>query len=336
MPPIPAIAITCLAALGPLAGYAVDPVERFAEAVSGRVGDSGTVPGDSTGWFFLNSELKHLAKGRFWTKEWADVAENEADPVPVISSFNQALQSRGIRLVVVPVPPKASIYPDRLIAGFGPDDVADPAPFYERLLEEGINVLDLRTRFLEEAASPEAPLVYCRQDAHYSPSGIEMVADLILENQGMEPVETSELSISEPSQLTITGDLIANTVWEEQVPGEKLPIRYVARAGEPIEPDPRSRILVLGDSHVQVFHSGDEVGRHCRGAGLADHLSHRMGTPVDVVAVAASGLVQARKALFARARRNPGYWDGKQLVVWVFSLRELTQSGDKPVDIPLE
>ncbi|MEM6915066.1 MAG: hypothetical protein AAF491_00765, partial [Verrucomicrobiota bacterium] len=85
-----------------------------------------------------------------------------------------------------------------------------------------------------------------------------------------------------------------------------------------------------------VFHAGAEAGMHLRGAGLPDQLSYRLGQAVDLVGVRGSGLVQARKQLFFRATSEPGYWDRKRAVVWVFSEREWTQLSDRLVSIPLD
>ena len=46
--------------------------------------------------------------------------------------------------------------------------------------------------------------------------------------------------------------------------------------------------------------------------------------------------MQARKALYGKAKATPGFWGGKKLVIWVFSCREFTQSRDKLMTIPIE
>ncbi len=62
------------------------------------------------------------------------------------------MKARGIELLVVPVPPKAAIYPEKVVPGF---DVrtADPAPvlrhFYEELRAAGVDVLDLTPLFIQ-------------------------------------------------------------------------------------------------------------------------------------------------------------------------------------------
>jgi alginate O-acetyltransferase complex protein AlgJ len=44
------------------------------------------------------------------------------------------------------------------------------------------------------------------------------------------------------------------------------------------------------------------------------------------MAVRGSGATPARFNLLRRARRSPGFWDQKRLVIWVFSVREFTEA----------
>ncbi len=60
--------------------------------------------------------------------------------------------------------------------------------------------------------------------------------------------------------------------------------------------------------------------------GLCDHLSLGFGEAFDLVGVRGPGMLQARKQLFYRAAQHSGYWESKKLVVWVFTIREFTQS----------
>ena len=60
---------------------------------------------------------------------------------------------------------------------------------------------------------------------------------------------------------------------------------------------------------------------HVQGAGLADHLAHQLGFPIDLVAVRGSGATPARLSLFRR-RDNLA---GKRLVIWCFTVREFTE-----------
>lgn len=310
----------------------------FAEAAAARVRQAPSVRGDDPAWFFPVREVKHLATGRFWEKPWEEVAANQSDPVPGIVEFHTMLKERGIRLLVVPVPAKASIYPEALVSGFQAGDVAALSPFLRRLAEAGVEVLDLEPHFLKARKEFPETFLYCLQDAHFSPTAADWLARLTAEAAPVEgdPGTLGRFLLRSPEVLTFTGDQIVGSEWEGTVPPESHSVRYVSVDGVVgVTPDPASPVLLLGDSHTLVFHEGKEGGMHCSGAGVLDHLAVHYGLAPDLVGVRGSGLVQARKQLFYKAAAAPGYWDTKKLVVWLFSAREFTQSTDKPVSIPL-
>src|SRR5437016_11530912 len=101
------------------------------------------------GWLFFAGELRLLSLGRFWGDDAPKVSRAHkpelADPIPAIVDFQQQLKARGIDLLVVPVPPKAAVYPEKIVAGFDARSV-DAAPvlhrFYEELRAAGVEVLD--------------------------------------------------------------------------------------------------------------------------------------------------------------------------------------------------
>jgi hypothetical protein len=311
---------------------------EFAEAVRGLIEPKPSIRGAAPEWFFLVKELRHLSGGRFWEKPWEEVAANKSNPIETLQEFHLQLEEKGIRLLVVPVPAKASVYPDKLISGFQPGEAPETAPFLEEIQKAGIQVLDLEPAFLEARKTDEDAPLYCRQDAHFSPRAVELTAGKIAEALAVaDPAPGGQFSVSEPEILSITGDQVEGSEWEGQVEAESLKVRYVSQQGKRgVEPDAASPVLLLGDSHTLVFHSGKEEGMHCNGAGVIDHLAARLGFAPDLVGVRGSGMIQARKQLFYKASATPGYWAGKQVVIWLFSVREFTQSTDRPVAIPLE
>lgn len=319
-----------------LPGQAEEAWERFAETALRRVEEKPHVRGEAAEWFFSVRELKHLGTGKFWEKPWEEVARNQGNPISAISEFQDLLEKKGIGLILVPVPPKAAVYPEKLDAGFSAGDALDPASFLEQLRSEGITVLDLQREFLEQRKKEEGDPLYCRQDSHYSPRAIERIAEMIVEASGIE-LRDSPFSLGKGEKIQMIGDQIVGSEWEGKVGPEELSLRPVLDEGKRgVEPNPGSRFLLLGDSHTLVFQQGEEFGMHTSGAGLLDHLSLRFGEAFDLVGVRGSGMVQARKQLFYRAAQNPGYWNTKELVVWVFTMREFTQSIDRLISIPLE
>lgn len=278
------------------------------------------------GWLFLVNELRHLGAGPFW----GDAAQSASratrpdarDPLPAILDFHAQLAALDVELVLVPVPPKALVYPD-FISEAVPltDHRADihHQIFYERLRAEGVRVLDLTDRF-KRGDHPEYGPLYCRQDSHWSGAGCIVAAELIAEMIRPMLKELAPRSFDvRKEELEIRGDLW-HMLGEPERPRERIALRVVEQA----EPTPDSPVLLIGDSHTLVFHAGGDM--HARRAGLADQLAVDLGIPVDLIGVRGSGATPARINLFRRAQRDPDVWEAKQVVVWVFSAREFTET----------
>src|SRR2546423_7654820 len=126
------------------------------------------------GWLFFGGELRLLSLGQFWGDAASKVSRAHkpdlADPLPAILDFHEQLKARGIALLVVPVPPKAAIYPEKIVAGVD-SKMTDPAPmlrrFYDKLHGAGVDVLDLSALFLQNRENARGP-VFCKTDSHWS------------------------------------------------------------------------------------------------------------------------------------------------------------------------
>ena len=291
------------------------------------------------GWMFFGPELRHLSLERFWGPDVTTVSRSrrpeDADPLPAILDFKRQLDSLGVELLLVPVPPKAVIYPDKVS-----DAVTIPIPvprldlahqqFYAQLRTDGVEVLDLTDLFITERFHPDGP-VYCRTDTHWSGTGCTVaaaaIASLIRGRVWYDELDTQPYTAAWYS-ITIAGDLTREGGVPEPRPQEELRLRGVVastgRSRSRVSPDPNSPIVLLGDSHNLVFHAGDDM--HSVGAGLPDQLAFQLGLPLDLVAVRGSGATPARVNLLRRAQADPGYWSRKRLVIWCFAARELTES----------
>lgn len=321
-----------------LAAFLKDCADKAAAAERAK---SMTVKGKD-GWLFLGRELHHLSVGRFWGDEATKVSRASrpewADPLAPILDFKEQLDRAGIELLVVPVPAKAAVYPDRLSDAIEPDgdgrqprvDLQDKA-FYELLAGKGVKVLDLLPHFVSARADDaQEGAVYCKQDSHWSGRACELTAKLIAgqiaDRPWMEDAKTQHFATRRRS-VRITGDLWRG-LKDTSVPREILKLRFVGTgtgsAFRPVPPDRGSPILLLGDSHCLVFHVGGDM--HAEGAGLADQLAAELGLAVDQLGVRGSGATQARIGLLRRARRDTTYLSGKKLIIWCFGAREFTES----------
>jgi hypothetical protein len=283
------------------------------------------------GWFFLSSDIRFLSVGQFWGADAAKVSRahksESADPIPVIVDFHDQLKKRGIDLLLMPVPPKAAIYPEKLV----PDvdlhgETAAPylARFYDELRKREINVIDLSPVFLQNRSSEHGP-VFCKTDTHWSGLGCVLAAQTLKDKiQEKFAGQSRKDYAAEWKEITIKGDLgdLAGPNIKKPEP-EKIAIRTISdkQTGAAINPDPNSPLLVIGDSHTLVFH--DFLAEK---SGLLDQLAYETGAAPDLIGTRGSGSTSVRISLYRRARKDPGYLAKKKVIVWCFAAREFTES----------
>ena len=266
----------------------------------------------SQGWLFSFKELQHMSRKELWTS--AVLKE--------IKNYSEALEKEGITLHVVPVPPKVAVYPEFFSAGLKP---ANPyEEFHRQLKDSGVSSIDLFPQFLELKKSEKA---FCKQDSHFSPQMAVKIASQLcipLKNHKIN----GKISVKEEF-MEINGDLRRQL--EEQPEAEKLKFSFV-NPRDPGIPNTDSPVLLLGDSNLLIYHKGGDM--ISRDAGIADHLSAKVGKSVDLMAVKGSGINIARIDLYRRFM-NPTYLKKKKTVIWCFAAHELTET-EKWKSIPVK
>jgi alginate O-acetyltransferase complex protein AlgJ len=336
MPPRLLLSALVLIAIGLLASAARgDNHDAFRQELAAKVAtlerrNAGATAGVD-GWLFLTSELRFLAQGRFWGDAAAAVARvrkpQAADPLPAIVDFHRQKKERGIELVVVPVPPKAAIYPDKLgVATKVEPGVAAPLleQFEGELRSRGVEVLDLSAAFAKERSAAAGP-VYCQTDSHWSGLGCVWAGKAIAEHvrgKIATPVARKNYA-AEMRTVTINGDLPALLPPDvAKPPPEKISVRAISEAnGAAISADANSPVLILGDSHTLVFHEF-----LAEKAGLLDQLGYELGFAPDLIGTRGSGATAVRVSLYRKTRSDPAYLAKKKIVVWCFAAREFTEA----------
>ncbi len=279
------------------------------------------------GWYYLTKELRHLGIGQFWGEDATKVSRatkpKYADPLPAILDFNKNLKALGIHLIVLPVPPKVSINPEGIgIETKGRLDTTN-ATFLALLNKKGVDVIDLTPVFQERSGTGD--LLYCKTDSHWSGAGCliaaKETAKKLLRQEWLNRMHRRAYR-KNLKKVMITGDLVSD---QNDAPGEALKLTFItSKPDTPVEPHDESPVILLGDSHTLVFHSGQDM--HATGAGLPDLLASELGTPVALIGVRGSGATAARISLYRKAKANPDYLKGKKALVWCFSAREFTES----------
>jgi hypothetical protein len=340
MKPFSCLSLACLTLLACSLPVNANNAASLKDAAQAHLANDPVVVVGEQGWLYLPAELRHLTVGDFWGDSAAAVSRatrpDAVDPLPAILDFKRQLGDAGVVLIVVPIPPKALIYPEGLGLAYPEDDVlprweTSHETFYALLREHGVNVLDLTPLFLAERDRADG-LLYCQQDTHWSGRATKLAADAIADaiaTVGVELPETGTRYHVRERDVEIAGDLwtmLPDGV--EKPEKETITLRFVGTGDAdhptPVEPNPSSPVVLLGDSHNLVFHSGGDM--LAAGAGLPDQLAERLGRPVDLIAVRGSGATPARINLMRRSRSNPAYLEEKQVVVWVFTAREFTET----------
>lgn len=309
-----------------------DPGASLRETAAAKSAETPVVQGAGP-WLYLPAELTHVAAGKFWGEEAAGVSKatkpENADPLPAILDFKRQLDEAGIELILVPVPAKTFVYPEPLMG----EEPGESAPermdvfhqkFFDELRKNEVVVLDLLPDLLAQRGKEQ---MFCKTDSHWSGMATvlaaEKIAGLLKDREWLKPAQTLEPKAA-VQELEIRGDL-ARMQSEASPASERIKLRFVTdAAGAAIRPDPASPVVLLGDSHTLVFHSGDDM--LARGAGLADQLAHELKLPVDLIGVRGSGATPSRVNLMRRARADNNYLKGKKVVIWCFTTREFTES----------
>jgi hypothetical protein len=304
--------------------------ELAAKSRAAQSENAAVIPGVD-GWFFLSSDIRFLSVGQFWGADAAKVSRahkpESADPMLAIVDFHEQLKKRGIDLLLMPVPPKAAIYPEKILPDV--DLHGEPAApylarFYDELRKREIDVVDLSPIFLQNRANEHGP-VFCKTDTHWSGLGCVLAAQTI-KNKIHEKLtaQPQKNYAAEWKEITIKGDLgdLAGVSMKKPEP-EEIAIRTISdkETGAAINPDPNSPLLIIGDSHTLVFH--DFLAEK---SGLLDQIAYETGFAPDLIGTRGSGSTSVRISLYRRARKDPGYLARKKMIVWCLAAREFTES----------
>ncbi len=271
--------------------------------------------------------------------EWQEPVH--PDPIPAILQFRDQLAERDIRLVLVPVPVKPTMHPEKLARHYvghqEPLHNRSYAEFMRRMEDAGLFVFDAAP-FLARAA-PEGDPTYLHTDTHWLPESMERVAeelaDVVRIVGRLDPGGTEYRE--RQTVVSAQGDIARMLRLPEQrplFPNETVSIREVLDPnGEPWRPDAAAEVLLLGDSFSNIY--ADERMGWGRAAGLAERMSYHLRRPLDTIIRNDAGAVATRRILSQQLRGGTDRLVGKKVVVWQFAARELAVGNWTPVDLTL-
>lgn len=269
------------------------------------------------GWLYLKDDVDLVCGPAFSTATleaaWSALTETRDE-----------LRSRGIELVVVPIPNKASEVPGFLAEGLaGPLPNPGRDPFLRGCRERGLEVVSPGWEGVPRSE-------FLPRDTHWTPASMESFALTLAERVRVHLEGEGGAARATELRKEVrrgAGDLV-NVLGlrpdDRSFDPMDVEVRVVDRRGEEAEESAAPRVLLLGDSFCGVFSDGAfGFGEQ---AGLAEHLGHRLGEAVDSIVVAGGGAVGSRRAWARRLGGDAGILSGSglpEVVVWQFSMRDL-------------
>jgi len=267
--------------------------------------------------------------------------EAPGHPYPCIVDFARQLDEHGVELLVVPVPTRLQVYPELILPD--PEEVEPPFPglapgtgeFLLALSEAGIEVVDLLTPLAESrwGLDPKGRTdqAFLKYNMHWTPRAAQAAACVVFDS--LRELDGFELGdLREGHDFVLSGQTLpwapaaSRRVPPDTEPEELHFVRILAPAGHEVRvEDPRSPILLMGDSYVTHF--------SLENASFAEHLWRLTRQRLDVVAIQGSGSLQTRAGL---ARRGKGESPlDKRIVVWLFSVVSLVDAREwRAIEMP--
>ena len=296
------------------------------------------------GWLFYRQDVEYVTGARFLAprqlKQRASGGAIQPDPVKAIVQFRDQLAARGIALVIVPVPTKATVEPQMLSAR-APSDAALQNPSFAEFLRQlggaGVRVFDPTPLLMErKAAAPGAPL-YLATDTHWRPDTMELVAQALASSLDLRAAAADSALRVVPREHAGIGDIARMLKLpdvQQLYPPETVTIRQVIHGNALWRPDPAADVLVLGDSFANIF-SQEALGWG-ESAGLVEHLSNALGgRKLDAILRNSDAAFATREILANDLARGRDRLAGKKVVIWEFAARELAFGNWKLLDLKL-
>ena len=280
------------------------------------------------GWLFLDNAIESLTgQGPFHDGPFPFQKYGNS-PVDAIKRFADQLDNFGARLILVSIPSKAMIYPEKINHNIkGPISHPDA----QRLVSElnslpNLDVLDL-TRSLFNLKKDKK--VFLKQDTHWTPEAMEEAAKIIANHIKSMDINIDKVNLN-PKQKEgrkAYGDLVEKiNIWDGAFNQESViakPIKGNTR-------DRNSKIILLGDSFTNIYSSNEGLGWG-NNAGLPEHIASNVGTPIDVISINGGGATEVRKKL-AQRRGSSEDMKNKKVVIWAITCRDLFLSQEQCID----
>ncbi len=292
------------------------------------------------GWLFYRPDVDYVTGPGFMSESWQKQRKQKGavqpDPVAAIVQFRDQLAGRGIDLILLPIPTKATIDGGQLAADAPRGEPLQNASFAEflgRMNAAGVRVFDPAPLLMERKVGPQ----YLQTDTHWRPETMEFVAQRLAAT--IQPEATgdgggNQIATTEISGIGDVARMLKLPESHELYRPEKTSIRQVSSGAGWWRPSGEAEVLFLGDSFANIF-SQAALGWG-EAAGFAEHLSSALGgQPLDCILRNSDGAFATREMLANELARGRDRLAGKKLVIWEFAARELAFGNWKLLELKL-
>ena len=295
----------------------------------------GTITGKD-GWLFSASEL--LQVGRI---------SSTASATGSIADYAQQLRGHGIDLIVVPVPPKALVYPDKLVRKV-PMKSRRPARL-DSVLKAAMNdlearkikVVDLLPALIAHRDDKDGP-AFPRTSNSWSPYGVQIaVKEIAAAVKGSKAGSGSVTGISaDPVTITFAGGLLTggeskgkpesfNTVKVGRISGDKVRSLSFNTSG--------SSLLLMGGNDILAWREANNpAGSNGAFCSVADQLAAELQIIPDVLANSGDGRNSPRLRILRERTGGRAMLSSTRTVVWIVPALDLVSSNWQRVPLELK
>lgn len=324
------------------------PLQYFYLRYLGQ-GNEKVVPGKEQ-WLFYRPGLDALSgppflhpHQQFFRTEGHEIWEKpvQPDPVAAIVDFHNQLQAKGTKLLVVPIPIKPSIHPEKVSSRVVAGGLANRSwiEFTEKLRQNGVLVFNSRP--VLQRYAKENGAAFLERDTHWLPGAMARVAEELaayvvdkgLLVPGDEGYQIKEMNHQGNGDIAAMLNLPASQGKKLFNPQSIQLDQILSIQNEFWLPSRETELLLLGDSFTNIY-STPELGWGS-GGGFAEHLSYRLQQPIDLLARNDNGAYVTREMLATEMGRGRDRISGKKLVIWQFAERELSLGNWKMVTLAL-
>lgn len=325
------------AAAADLVGDLRPAAEKTFYAACSKAGELGGAVAGRDGWNFAGDEMLQLSRA---------TSTNVA--VAAIADYAQQLRSQNIDLIVVPVPPKTLVYPDKIGKGVKVPGKAKRPERMDSVFKQAmdsleakrVKVVDLLPVFIAHRED-KAGTVFPRTCNTWSPYGVQIavkeIAAAVRDSKAGGRGAVTGIT-TEPLTLTFTGRLAT----DPKAKAEQLP---ASRIGRITDGKLKSlsfntgggSLMLMGGPDILAWREGNNPqGSNGAFCSLAEQLSAELQTIPDVLANSSDGRNAPRLRILRERTNGHGMLGSTRTLVWIIPALDLAGNNWQRVPLQLQ